>query len=560
MKKIYSLISGLAIASGISAQTIVNITDADLTGGNTYNWTNNNVYVLDALVFLEDGGTLNIQEGTVIKFTPRADVGNPSALVICRGAKINATGTLANPIILTAEADDVTDPADLGPTDNALWGGLVLLGKAYTEKNGSTEVNVEGIPTTEPRGLYGMPSGQAVNNDNSGVLRYVSIRHGGREIATGSELNALTLGAVGSGTTVEYVECYANSDDGIEFFGGTVNVKYAVVAFTEDDSFDWDESWTGKGQFWFSIQRNDKADTGWESDGSTPDDAGIPSNPTVFNATHIGSGIGASAGNPVGFLFRAGTRGYIANSIISEMKGKGIEIQDKSSNTTTDAFAYLQDGTLKIKNNLFWKIGSNTTMDTLSGTSVIRFTSGSDQANRQIIADSLNAWGNTVVPATTDLFVSVSRGQSNQLDPRPVAGSPAFTSQMEPLPADAFFSSVNYKGAFGPNSTDLWIKEWSALHRNDHLFDVTSVEENEGRMADIAIYPNPASNTFTITLNSGSSVKIDIINIIGQVIKSLDATAGYVTRVVDVNDLTKGIYVIRFTNGNDISAQKLVIE
>lgn len=130
----------------------------------------------------------------------------------------SATGTVAEPIIFTAEDDDMTDAEDLGPTDNALWGGIVLLGKAYTIKNGNNEVNVEGIPTTEPRGVYGMPTGTNVDNNNSGVLRYISIRHGGRQIASGSELNGLTLGAVGSATTVEYVEIYANSDDGIRTF------------------------------------------------------------------------------------------------------------------------------------------------------------------------------------------------------------------------------------------------------------------------------------------------------------------------------------------------------
>lgn len=562
MKKIYSLIGGLVISAGISAQTIVNITDASLQGNQTYNWTNDKVYLLDGLVFLEDGGVLNIQEGTVIKFTPRADLGNPSALVICRGAKIYANGTAANPIIFTAEDDDVEDPTDLGPNDVSLWGGLVILGKAYTEKNGNTEVSVEGIPTSEPRGIYGMPAGQAVNNDNSGVLRYVSVRHGGREIASGSELNAITLGAVGSGTTLEYIDVYANSDDGIEFFGGSVNVKYACVAFAEDDSFDWDESWTGKGQFWFSIQRADVADAGWESDGSTPDDVGIPSNPTIYNATHIGSGVGASASNPIGILLRAGTQGYIANSIVADMKGKGIEIQDKAANTTTDAFAQLENGNLKFKNNLFWKIASNSTLDTISSTSVIRFTSGSPQANRLVIADSLNAWNNTVVPSSTNLIKSISRTQNNLLDPRPNAGTPALTSALAPLPtSDPFFTNVNFKGAFGPNSTDLWLKGWSTLHRNNHLLDVTSIDENTDNFASVNVYPNPTNNTFTVAFSSESPVIIDIVNINGQIVKSINVnTTGYNTQLVNVNDLSTGVYVVRLSNGYNIHTQKLVIE
>lgn len=562
MRKFYSLIGGLIISAGISAQTIVNITDASLVGGQTYNWTNNNVYLLDGLVFLEAGGVLNIQEGTVIKFTPRADLGNPSALVICRGAQIFANGTAANPIIFTAEDDDLEDETDLGPNDVSLWGGLVILGRAYTEKNGNTEVNVEGIPTTEQRGIYGMPAGQAINNDNSGILRYISVRHGGREIASGSELNAITLGAVGSGTTLEYIETYANSDDGIEFFGGSVNLKYASVAFAEDDSFDWDESWTGKGQFWFSIQRADVADAGWESDGSTPDDVGVPSNPIVYNATHIGAGVGAAASNPIGILLRAGTQARIANSIIADMKGKGLEVQDKPANNTTDAFAQLQNGNIKFSNNLFWKIGSNTAIDSTVSNSVLRFTANSDQPNRQAIADSINNWSNIVVPNTTTLIRSISRIQNNQLDPRPNLGTPALTSTLAALPSgDAFFTSVNFKGAFGPNSTDLWIRGWTALHRNKHLLDVTSIEENDNNLANISVYPNPANNTFIVAFSSENPVSIDIININGQTVKSITVnTVGFNTQLVDVNDLSTGVYIVRLSNGYDIHTQKLVIE
>ncbi|MBK7873789.1 MAG: hypothetical protein IPJ74_25585 [Saprospiraceae bacterium] len=343
-RKIYSLLLPLTfLAIGLAAQITVNITDASLQGGQTYNWTKNNVYLLDGLVFLEEGGVLNIEAGTVVKFTARASADNPSALIITRGAKIYATGTAVEPIIFTAEADDVNDPGDLGPSDNSLWGGLALLGKGITQRNGNAEVNIEGIPAEEVRGLYGGTD----NFDDSGVMRYVSIRHGGRALASGNELNGLSLGAVGSKTVLEYIEIYANSDDGIEFFGGAPNLKYAVVAFAEDDSFDWDEVYSGQGQFWFSIQRPDIADAGCECDGTTPDDLTPYSNPTVYNWTHIGSGAGATASNPIGWLLRAGTAGTIANSIVTGMKGKVIEVQDKNTGTN-DSHQKLLNGELNL--------------------------------------------------------------------------------------------------------------------------------------------------------------------------------------------------------------------
>jgi hypothetical protein len=558
MKKLYSLAASLFISiASIQAQTIIDIVDADLVGGQTYNWTKNNVYVLDGVVFLEDGGTLNIEAGTVVKFTPRADVGNPSALVICRGAKIFATGTAAEPIIFTAEDDDMADGTDLGPTDNALWGGIVLLGKAFTIKNGNNEVNVEGIPTTEPRGIYGMPAGTNVDNDNSGVLRYVSIRHGGRQIASGSELNGLTLGAVGSATTLEYIDVYANSDDGIEFFGGTVNLKYASVSFAEDDSFDWDEAWTGKGQFWFSIQRADIADAGWECDGSTPDDVTPSSDPIVFNATHIGSGPAAAASNPIGWLFRAGTKGYVANSIVTEMKGKGIEVQDKPSNTN-DAYAQLLAGELIIKNNLFHNIGSTNVIDG-SANGIIRITASADDANATALINHLTTNSNQI--ANPSLF-GISRDQNSLLDPRPSGTGAAYSTTLDTYPTgDAFFTTVNYKGAFSTASTDLWLSGWSSLAKNGHLVNVTGINEYNNVVNSLLLFPNPTKGNLNIAYESNKNVLVQIINTQGQVVKTLNNKPSIgAPQTIDVSDLSKGFYFVSFTDGENQFSRKLIIE
>lgn len=558
MKKIYTLTVGLLMASAsLKAQTIVNIVDADLNAGQTYNWTNNNIYLLDGLVFVEDGATLNIEEGTIVKFTPRADIGNPSALVICRGAKIFANGSVTAPIIFTAEDDDVADAQDLGPTDNALWGGIVILGKAYTIKNGNNELNVEGIPTTEPRGIYGMPAGSNIDTDNSGSLRYVSIRHGGRQIATGSELNGLTLAAVGSGTALEYIDVYANSDDGIEFFGGTVNLKYSSVSFCEDDSYDWDESWKGKGQFWFSIQRDDIADAGWECDGSTPDDLTPASDPIVYNATHIGSGPGAAASNPIGWLFRAGTRGYVANSIVTEMKGKGIEVQDKPTNTN-DAYAQLLAGELTIKNNLFHNIGSTTVIDG-SSSGIIRITANADDASATALINHLTTNSNQI--ANPNLY-GISRTQNGLLDPRPNGTGAAYSTSLDTYPnGDAFFTTVNYKGAFSTSSTELWLSGWSSLAKNGHLVNVTGINEYNNVLNSLVLFPNPAHGTFNIGYSADKNVLVQIINTQGQLIKTISnnpIASGFQT--IDVNDLSKGLYLISFTAGNQQFTKKLIIE
>jgi hypothetical protein len=554
---IYSFLLLLLGTIHLPAQTTINITDADLEGGKTYNWTRDKVYLLDGLVFLESGGTLNIEAGTVVKFTPRPDVGNPSALVITRGAKINATGTADKPIIFTAEADDVNDPTDLGPADNALWGGIVILGKGITQKNGNPEVSIEGIPTTEPRGLYGGTD----NNDDSGVLRYVSIRHGGRLLTTGNELNGLTLGAVGSKTVMEYIEVYANSDDGIEFFGGAPNLKYAVVAFTEDDSFDWDEVYTGKGQFWFSIQRSDIADAGGELDGTTPDDLVPYSNPTVYNWTHIGSGAGATASNPVGLLFRAGTAGKVANSIVTQMKNKAIEVQDKNAGAN-DAHQKLKKGELVIANNLFWANGANDKIDA-SSTGIIRITGSQPTQDDPTGADLISHLTTNKNKIADPGLVSVSRTQDKKLDPRPSSSGSAYTSEQASYPADPFFTQVNYIGAFSADASSFWIGGWTTLAKNNHLPEtISSTNEYEERAAllDIQIYPNPAGvgQVINLTTQQGKFELVQVYNFNGELLARYRMEISADNPAI-ISIEKSGTFIIQLTDADGVSTSKVVI-
>lgn len=563
MKKLYfSLITAVIWGAAANAQNVIDITDADLVGGQTYNWTKNNVYSLEGTVFVEDGATLNIEAGTVVKFMPNPSGVDPSALIICRGAKIYATGTAAEPIIFTADADDLSDATDLGPTDNALWGGIVILGKAITSKNGNSEVNIEGIPTSEPRGIYGMPAGQNIDNDNSGVMRYCSIRHGGSALTSGSELNGLSLGAVGSGTTLEYIDIYANSDDGIEFFGGTVNLKYACVAFCEDDSYDWDESYVGKGQFWFSIQREDVADNGWECDGSTPDNAAPFSNPTIYNATHIGSGAGANAGNATGWLLRAGTQGLICNSIVAEMKNKAIEVQDRPSNTTTDAYSQLVGGSLVLKNNIFSNCGSNTQID-MTSSGIIRSTVTSGFAGEDstctILINHLNTNANLIQNPS---FVNISRAQNGTLDPRPSSTAAAYNTALASLPnGDTFFSNVNYKGAFSSDASELWLHGWSTLAKNGHLSTIASVKDLTAEHFNISVYPNPAKDFLQVSFYSNINANVYIMDVTGKTIFSMvNNTIGKNNFSVDTKKLSSGIYFLQINDGTNTNTKKFIIE
>lgn len=216
-------------------------------------WTKDNVYQLAGRISVIENVTLTIEPGTIIK--GEAGTGaNATALLVARGGKLMAEGTADLPIIFTSVADEIKpshikdgnfESPNLDSDINGLWGGLLICGKAPVSASNDagdiTEVQIEGIPTSDANGLYG----GNVSNDNSGVLKYLSIRHGGANIGSGNEINGLTLGGVGTGTTISNIEVVANQDDGIEFFGGTVNVSNVVVWNNGDDAIDTDQSWAG---------------------------------------------------------------------------------------------------------------------------------------------------------------------------------------------------------------------------------------------------------------------------------------------------------------------------
>lgn len=214
---------------------------ANITTNTT--WETGNVYILGGRIAVTSGITLTIQPGVIIK--GEAGTGaNATALIIARGAKIDAQGTASSPIIFTSVADEIMPgqiaSPNLDPTANGLWGGLIVLGNARISAD-APAIQIEGIPVSDQNGLYGGTN----DADNSGIIKFVSIRHGGANIGEGNEINGLTLGGVGSGTVIENVEVIGNQDDGIEWFGGSVNVKNAIVWNAGDDAIDTDQSWSG---------------------------------------------------------------------------------------------------------------------------------------------------------------------------------------------------------------------------------------------------------------------------------------------------------------------------
>lgn len=428
-------------AAGTSvAATTVTITDKGL-GVGTRTLFNDTTYILDGFVFVNEGQTLTIEAGTVIK--GQAGAGEQaSALIVARGASINANGSATSPIIFTSVTDQtfstsqgIVSTNNLGSEITGLWGGVIVLGKASLNSDPG-ESAIEGIPTSELRGIYG----GTADNDNSGTLRYISIRHGGTDIGGGNEINGLTMGGVGSGTTIEYIEVFGNADDGFEWFGGTVNTKYLISSYNRDDAFDYDEGWRGLNQFWIAYQRTE-ADRGGEHDGGTNPETATPyATPTIANASYFG--LGASAGKRA-VTFRDNAGGNYYNSIFSGY-GRGIDIEV----TGGDQHSYQRflDGELKFENNILFDVAGSLFTIVPSADDVTVPTDA--QTNLDVYFANE---GNTSVsdPMFAADGVTPMTGGAAQADVR------AYT--------DSFFTNVNYKGAVDPAAGATWIQGWTRL-------------------------------------------------------------------------------------------------
>lgn len=239
-----------------TVEVLEEITEIEVTSNisSDATWVAGKTYILASRVTVLDGATLTIEPGTVIK--GKAGTGaNATALLVARGGTLMAEGTASLPIIFTSVADDITpemvaagnfESPNLDPSINGLWGGVILLGYAHVsgkdeDGNEATELQIEGIPSTDANGLYGGDN----DADSSGKLAFISIRHGGTNIGSGNEINGLTFGGVGTGTSVHDIEVVANQDDGMEFFGGSVVLDGVLIWNQADDGLDTDQAYNG---------------------------------------------------------------------------------------------------------------------------------------------------------------------------------------------------------------------------------------------------------------------------------------------------------------------------
>ena len=347
-----AILAGIGLASGVDAGVVqVNNNIATST-----TWTNDNVYRLQQQIYVLPGATLTIQPGTVIANT----TGVGGSLAICRGAKIIANGTQADPIIFTSTSDVATwdnlpshptgkDPKT-GTWREAIneWGNLTIMGRAYVSNGpgspqfvagntatfgGSNVAPMEGLVA----GFPGDPNvlfGGGDDDDDSGTIKYVSFRYGGKVIGLNNELNGLSLGGIGRETDIHHIDIMNNVDDGIEIWGGTVSIKYVSIWNIGDDSLDVDMGWRGKAQFGLIVQGHSAdaaqgsgvGDNLMEMDGAQDSDCQPVTSATVYNFTCIGQP--APGAGDHGTAWRDNARVQIRNSIFMDLGDRLISFDN----------------------------------------------------------------------------------------------------------------------------------------------------------------------------------------------------------------------------------------
>lgn len=385
------------------------------------NLTADHVYRLDDEgVFIggdnKDNSSIRIQAGTKI-------VGEPKAfLAIMRGSKIFAEGSKEKPVVFTSLKETNRKRGE--------WGGIVISGNAPINacKAGTPvcEAISEGIKVEQVKFGGNDPL------DNSGVLKFVRVEFAGYPMSQDNELNGITFNAVGAGTEVDYVQVNMNADDGVEFFGGTVNVKHLVVTNNDDDSVDWDFGYRGKIQYLLSKQSDDAGDNGVEADNfKSPMNADPRSNPTISNATFLGG-----KNSAYGLLLRRGTAASFYNTIVTGYKKACVDIDDAEtfSNGATINGGIMKAEGLKMETSIIF-------------------------CAKNAEAEAGDLW-------STDTWLT---SQMNKLiDPDldgfyPRVTSPAIGAGI--TPDDLFFEPVDYVGAFS-STDDNWATGWTSMDLN----------------------------------------------------------------------------------------------
>ncbi len=548
-------LTGLAGSAG--AQTFI---DSNVNTDTTWGGQDNpSPIILERPIFVKNSATLTILPGTVVRGQPRkgpaADgaPAAPGALIVTRSGRGVFQGSATNPIIFTTAATDnngdnipdedpekagfakqyetgdtfhdatpLTNPlAPLQPngdTNVSLWGGLVILGNAPTNL-ASQCIGGGGVPgygqcTVEGLAIPGFNVNDATYggvqpHDSSGVYQYLSVRHAGDEIANGNELNGITLGGVGDGTLFEHIEVYMNFDDGIEWFGGTVDGCYLHVAFVGDDAFDVDQGYTGVNQFVLGIMAffqgngdtfNTNGDEGGEWDGDdfdeTPDgdkrvNVRAPedlssSDPTpwplqatdMYNLTLMGGQSGSPGNNTGRILMRNGFAGNLHNSIVVNTGSQQpIDVNSGGGAPGFDSGSNANNGYLNVLCSSFddgAAIDTTTQVALDNGDALTPQCGGSPSLGVNVEGGSFPGLVNETTTFNptggANGTLEGSDKQGGQIDPRVAFGLEG-TAGCCPPQGKCLDRSATYRGAFDPTAPEIWTTGWTVLNISELMVD-----------------------------------------------------------------------------------------
>ncbi len=532
------------LLSSLPGFTALNgVTGGELTQG--ANLTCDKTYIIDQKIYIPKGQTLNIAPGTVLKgrtaplVSGTPDPAQATALVIERGGKINADGNADCQIVFTAEADALDGKFPIA--NKGQWGGLVVLGYAtnnltvaangtYPVVGGGKLAKGDGLGIIEgfASGGYYDAFGADLNNvlgsgveafndnDNSGILRYVSVRFAGAILTVGAELNGITLGSVGRGTTIEHVEVVSCADDNIEFFGGNVNMKYVAGLFGNDDMFDYDLAYSGKGQFLFGMKTDNTAnvdsDNGFEAD--SDDNQGAisgtkMSHPVFYNVTLLGNEKNQFSSDNSGlaaFQAKELTEGEVYNSVFANF-ANGLNIQktisggkrttflyeayDNWNGTTpgTNGFKFKCNTMVGCKNPLRIdanKVSSGTSPNKVYGTTpspadYTKFVT--TDKNDTINGNNLPGFDYSFTVDNTGSTSSVKFAKAVDAVPNPAIAITTNGCNTTP-PLDGFFRAASYRGAFDPTAGTNWLSDWSyaqVINANKGLVNCPTDINSDGK-------------------------------------------------------------------------------
>jgi len=471
--------------------TTVTIAAGDITANTT--WTKNNVYLLNGWVYVKDGATLTIEAGTVI----RGDKTNKAALIIEKGAKLIANGTATQPIVFTSN-----QPA--GSRTYGDWGGVILCGKA--------PINVTGGSATIEGGV-GSTYGGTDAADNSGSLQYVRIEFPGIAFATNNEINGLTMGGVGSGTTLDNIQVSYSGDDSFEWFGGVVNAKHLIALRGWDDDFDTDFGYSGLVQFAVALRDPAVADqsksNSFESDNNAAGDAVTPYTSAVFS--------NVSSFGPL----------VTGTTTINSLYQSAMHLRRNSK--------------LQVYNSVFAGWPSGLQVDGV--TTQANATNGDLKVRYSVLAGMTDIFK---VPASQTWDLAAEAAWYN---------TSAFKNVSYTANAD-----LNVEDPFVLTAPKFTLKTGSELTRLSYWDPRTGIFTPASAKNNLTVFPNPTKSELNVILpfEDNREVSVSIVDVTGREVYSKQAISTE-KETINVSNLSSGLYLVIAKQNNVKMTQKLFI-